>query len=198
MPTATRSSGRPRSSVRISSMTNSRLHCGGPRPGRGPRDRFVEGEDHGLDPANPFAPAHLRREDVEVPWGRQPMTSKSLETKGWSARELARPCGLATRPRSLGTADAIALPSPTANFLAVLQRSPTAASRGTSSAFVRSAIQSFGRSTRRIRHGEDTRRHAAPPRPVAGGGSTLRLEFALMSRSITTRTLLFLGVIVGH
>ena len=107
------------------------------------------------------------------------MTSKSLETKGWSARELARACGLATRPRSLGTADAIALPSPTTNFLAVLQRSPSAASRGTSSAFVRSAIQSFGRSTRRIRHGEDTRRHAAPPRPVAGGGSTLRIGVRL-------------------
>ena len=49
------------------------------------------------------------------------MASKSLETKGWSARELARPCGQATGARSLvaaaNAAAAIALPLPYGQFL---------------------------------------------------------------------------------
>jgi hypothetical protein len=64
------------------------------------RDRFFGGEDHGLDPPHPLAPAQLRRQRVEGLGSRGdaadlhdlcrmgPMESKSAEAEGRSAREL--------------------------------------------------------------------------------------------------------------
>jgi hypothetical protein len=99
MPTATRSSGRPRSSVRISSMTNSRLHCGAHDPREDlARDRFVEGEDHGLDPARPFAPATSGARTSRSLWrmSRQPCCSSM---QGRSRMRMTLCCGGPGRPR---------------------------------------------------------------------------------------------------
>ena len=88
---------------------------------------------------------------------------------------------LGDRTAATSAAAAIALRSPTANVLATSPTSASASSRGTSSEFVRSIIQSFGRCTKQIVLSSGSRaasrRQACNKRPAGVGSSPARRRY---------------------